>query len=176
MHISDYVNNNTQQQRQTHIDLSSPCMVAVAKQTNHYVKKGDPVKRGAAGKTAMNNLLSYLGLTGKTNRNIHTCHKCKNGSTSHDLCVNPKHLYFGTPSENELDKPPELRKKNAINAAKQVKNHAKFSQKAHINGGVAASKSPNGNINQVKECPHCGKLTKGPAHYGHVKKCGENKK
>lgn len=173
MHISDYVSNKTKQQRQQHIDLTDECIFAVAKQTNQYTKKGEPVKKGAAGKTAMINLLTYLGLSGKTNRFVHTCHKCKNDSGSNNICVNPKHLYFGTPSENELDKPEELRKKNSSNAAKHVKNYAKPTQKAVTNGGLASSKSEKGNINQVKECPHCGKLTKGPAHYGHIKSCKE---
>ena len=173
MHISDYIKNNTQQQRQQHIDLTEDCIFAVAKQTNQYTKKGDPVKASAAGKTAMNNLLSYLNLTGKTNRFIHTCHKCKNDSGSNNICVNPKHLYFGTPSENEMDKPEELRKKNAINAAKKVKNHSGFSQKAIVAGGVASSKSPKGNINKVQQCQNCNRIIKGPAYYGHIKVCGK---
>ena len=39
------------------------------------------------------------------------CHKppCKNIS-----CINPEHLYWGTHSQNEHDKPPEVRKSAAL--------------------------------------------------------------
>lgn len=173
MHIQDYVKNKTQEERQKHIDLSQPCIFGVTKQKSQWGPKGAPLKKSAATKRAKENLLEFLNLKGSTSKFIHTCHKCKNGSNSDNTCVNPAHLYFGTPSENEYDKPSDLRRKQAINAAKSVKNHSAPTKKANINGGIASSKSPKGNINQYKTCPNCGKQTRGPAHYVHVKRCNE---
>jgi len=172
MLIIDYIKNNTQQDRQKHIDLSDACIFAVAKRNTQHHKKGTPVKSSAAMKQAKENLKNFLGLKGNTSSNVHTCHKCSHDS-SNGVCINPKHLYFGTISENVLDLPEELRKQKASNAAKQVKNRVAPNKKTSAKGGYASSKSASGNINQIKECPYCGKLTKGPAHYNHINNCKE---
>lgn len=43
-------------------------------------------------------MLSYILAKGDYDRSLHICHKCNTPS-----CVNPEHLYAGTPYENHLD-------------------------------------------------------------------------
>lgn len=71
---------NSKDTRQEHLDLSENCLLRGGNSTNH---------RGV--------LAQYLG-TNIFSRPIDLCHACHNGE-----CSNPKHLYWGTRSENVQD-------------------------------------------------------------------------
>jgi hypothetical protein len=98
MNLSDYI-QLPREQRIAHIDLSAECT---------FVCKPTTTKARRA-------LLKHLGLENVKGRTIHCCHLCPNNSTSTQLCVNPQHLYFGTATENNQDKPPEARARTAKN-------------------------------------------------------------
>lgn len=66
--------------RQSHIDLSEPCLERGGNSTNH---------RGV--------LAQFLN-TIIFKSPVDLCHACHNGN-----CSNPKHLYFGTRKENTRD-------------------------------------------------------------------------
>ena len=68
--------------RQEHLDLDDYC-----------------IERGG-GSTLCKGLLAHLLETTIPNGHmILVCHACNNGK-----CSNPKHLYWGTPSENRMDR------------------------------------------------------------------------
>lgn len=72
-------------ERQMHLDLSEPCIERGGVSTNH---------KGV--------LAQYLVTTipcGTKNSKVYLCHACHNGN-----CSNPKHLYWGTHTENMQDK------------------------------------------------------------------------
>ena len=72
----------TKQQRQEHLDLDDNC-----------------IERGG-GSTYCKGLLAHLLETSiPSGHMIHVCHACNNGK-----CSNPKHLYWGTASENRQDR------------------------------------------------------------------------
>jgi hypothetical protein len=69
------------EQRITHLDLQSECIEV------------------GGNSTSFKGLLSYiLGVTIPSGSKILLCHKCHNGK-----CSKPKHLYYGTPTENIQD-------------------------------------------------------------------------
>lgn len=75
--------------RQAHLKLDEAC-----------------VERGGSS-TDFRGLLAYvLGTTIPKGMKVHCCHACHNGK-----CSNPKHMYWGTPSENRIDAEPFLAKK-----------------------------------------------------------------
>lgn len=98
MNLSEYI-KLPREQRVAHIDLTTECDCIVA----------------SCSRKSFAPLGNYLRLVNdvknrKKNGGIVVCHACDNGSTSlQNFCVNPLHLYFGTYSENEFDKSPELR-------------------------------------------------------------------
>lgn len=71
----------SQQERQKHLDLKLPCL-----------------ERGGHGTQYRGVLAQFLDTDMPKVRTIHCCHACGNGK-----CSNPKHLYWGTASENRLD-------------------------------------------------------------------------
>lgn len=169
--IFDYVNNNSQDQRQSHIDLNSECIpYYLTRNTWNGNKIGNLASKPQSMRKAKENMLKFLNISDFRGREIHTCHKCQNNSgSSNFICVNPLHIYFGTQSENEIDKDPEIRKKNAIKAGK-------------IGGKIGGSKSfksqiANGkHINQIiNTCPYCNKSAKGPSmKRWHFDNCKQN--
>lgn len=48
-------------------------------------------------------LILHQGLKGLPPRDIPACHLCANGSLG-QTCVNPAHLYWGTPQSNVMDR------------------------------------------------------------------------
>jgi hypothetical protein len=81
--LSDYLTIN---QRRDHCSLQSPCQT----------KTIDMARTRKI-------LLKYLGLTKADVKGMHCCHLCPSDST-HGGCSNPQHLYFGTRTENKLDR------------------------------------------------------------------------
>jgi len=45
----------------------------------------------------------------ETRKGMHRCHCCENDTTNEMVCVNPKHWFFGTPTENSMMRPAEKR-------------------------------------------------------------------
>jgi hypothetical protein len=92
MNLSDYI-LLTKKERQKHIDLSSDCVLIP--RTGTWTKhKGDMVKFLGL----KNDILVWRGL-------ISRCHVCENDTQKKFVCINPLHLYIGTPRENLLDRP-----------------------------------------------------------------------
>ena len=87
--IEDYI-TQSKESRQTHLDLSSPC-----------IERGGPVNGGLS--SYCKGLMAHLLDTSiPSGHKIHICHACNNGK-----CSNPKHLYWGTAQENRLDQGSE---------------------------------------------------------------------
>ena len=73
--------------RQSHLNLDDSC-----------INRGGPVSNGVS--TYCKGLMAHLlDTTIPSGRQIHICHACNNSK-----CSNPKHLYWGTPSENSIDR------------------------------------------------------------------------
>lgn len=79
--------------RLSHIDMSEECLERGGGSTEH---------RGV--------LAHFLGTTFPRGK-AHLCHYCGNGK-----CSNPKHLYWGTPRENNLDSVRHGTRKNGWNS------------------------------------------------------------
>jgi len=145
--IKDYVKNNSEAQRLYHIDLSTPCEDAYYLKNTNYKNKGDIVlSHSGQMQQARKALTKYLGLSGSTNRYIHTRHMCNNNTKHGGKCVNPLHLAFGTAKENSNDIPVAVRVKSAQAAGGK-------SSKSQLKKGT--------HIMQQKSkvvCPHCGKI------------------
>lgn len=86
--------------RTAHLDLTTPCLV------EEELGLSTRRSRGQA------SLLSLLGLSNDVpnwqKAKLQTCHApgCPHNSRN-GWCSNPFHLYFGSPTENELDKPSD---------------------------------------------------------------------
>ena len=76
----------THEERTAHIDLSGPCV---------RVTRGIGTKPKRARK-------ALAELTGHTDDEAHICHRCEHGSQN-GYCLNPKHFYLGTVTENRHD-------------------------------------------------------------------------
>lgn len=75
--------------RQKHLDLSESC---------HH--------RGTNSRECRGLLAYFLNTDVPMNRIAHCCHACNNGE-----CSNPRHLYWGTPGENNEDSKAEATEK-----------------------------------------------------------------
>jgi hypothetical protein len=75
----------SREERQTHIDLTLPCVErGVSASNRHHVCRG---------------ILAYfLNTSIPSGRLIFCCHACNNWK-----CSEPRHLYWGTPADNTLD-------------------------------------------------------------------------
>ena len=152
----------SKQQRQAHIDLTSPCIPARSLDNARYLKQATAMSY------AKNELLDTYNIAMFNKRTIHTCHLCKNNSQAHNgfICINPKHLYFGTVSENQLDKPESIRKEAASKGGKAggrkgldkvIEKYGKeHFQKIANNSTKKALKSGNYMNQQKRTCIHCG--------------------
>jgi hypothetical protein len=79
--IYEYI-NHPKVQRQEHLDLDDYC-----------------IERGGNSTYSKALLAEYTGTTIPSGHMIHVCHACNNAK-----CSNPKHLYWGTASENRMDR------------------------------------------------------------------------
>jgi len=96
MKLSEWI-LRSREERTAHIDLSTPCEFDAPVRNKHI-------------------LLNHLSIDDDcpnwTEAKIHRCHLCSCGRRKGG-CVNPKHFYFGTASENQLDTNPEWRKQRS---------------------------------------------------------------
>lgn len=89
MNLSDYI-LLPREKRIAHIDLTTPCITGK--------------------KWRKSTFLDYLSIEDNISNwkesKIERCHLCECGSTN-GHCVNPLHVYIGTPKENASDRPQE---------------------------------------------------------------------
>lgn len=113
--LTEYL-QKSRDERTSHVNLSTPCVVD---------EEAPSSNKRAQGKRA---LLEKLSLEDDVENwvkgKVHVCHLCERHSAN-GWCSNPLHLYLGTPRENKLDTPQEVRveaAKRAAEAAHQEKN------------------------------------------------------
>lgn len=147
MTYDQFVTNFSLTERKCYIDLTEYC-------TQHFLTLGK--NKGQAThnhQTQMNkayqNIKQFIfetfgiQLIGKQNRNIHVCHACQCASNTQHPCINPKHLYIGTRTENFADK--------------SAYNRSAFLRKALQNGNHVTQ--------QTHHCQWCQKDFKGRCFY-----------
>lgn len=140
----------TKAQRQAHTNTSSACI----KQTGNTPKHGSALAKRAL--LEYHNIEKFNGAI----ENVQTAHLCANNSQAPNgfVCINPLHLYFGTASENNMDKTPQQRKAAGYSGA------PKATKSAMMNGN---------HMSQTKiTCPHCKKQGLiGPMKRWHFDNC-----
>ena len=164
--ITDYM-KLSKEDRQKHIDLSTPCQFHYFEKDWGSKKKDELYSKTKQKAQAKKELLKLLKIEEFGGNKIHVCHLCDCSSTSDKICINPAHLYFGTVSENYHDKPLEVRqkvsklggkiggKKAAVNMTKeQLSERASKSGKI---GGKKAGQLGKTGFQQKAICPYCGK-------------------
>jgi hypothetical protein len=139
-------------ERQLHIDLTESC-----------------IERGGNSFQFKGLLAYYLDTKIPKGNKIHLCHACHNGN-----CSNPKHLYWGTPKENNEDAVQNGKKtiweymveKYGEEAAREIQRH-KGNKNGVGNKGKAKSNEHKLNISQsiksgweIRSCKNCGKPTR----------------
>jgi hypothetical protein len=160
-----------------HIDLTDVCIPAVSRQNRGKLKKGDYYVSWRARKQATDSLNNFLGTEVVTNKNIHTCHACKNDSSHPNgfVCINPKHLYFGTAKQNQQDIPEKDRSERSKKACGSRKNSGKTWKppKGASEKGIKSQISSGNHMNQKKEmCIYCNKISNpGVIAQWHNNKC-----
>ena len=152
----------TKSQRQSHTNTSSAC-IPVVNQINHKNgKKGEYSKPRQGCSKAKKALMKHHKLESfnGNNEKVHTCHLCKNDSSAPNgfVCKNPEHLYFGSHSENEMDKPPEVRKRGGSIGGSKHKSP---------NGSKQAIANGNHSFQQKRTCIYCGYVSS-PAVIGRL--------
>lgn len=91
--LSEYI-LRSKEERTRHIDESSPCVMA---RSNWGNQRGKALK-------ALSELVKVTNdVSNRYKAGIFLCHTCEHNSGSDKPCVNPLHLYFGTPAENTAD-------------------------------------------------------------------------
>lgn len=159
--ISDYVKNNSQTDRQKHIDLKTACVPSVQIRNTKSSKMGEYSSANIGTKNAVAALKGYLNLSGSTGFKINTCHLCVNSSAAPNgfVCTNPQHLYFGTVKENNNDLDPNG-KPTGGRAGGKASNSQKQKDTASKNAKTAIANGTHPN-QQTHTCPHCNKTGKG---------------
>lgn len=131
-------------QRQNHLRLSEPCL-----------------ERGGQS-MYLKGLLAHLHETTiPSGKKIHVCHACNNAA-----CSNPNHLYWGTASENALDR--EALRKSSIWDKMVMKYGEQVARTMQDRGSTQASNAGKGNLGKPKSEEH--KLNISLNHKGGRKK------
>jgi hypothetical protein len=143
----------SQEERQKHLDLTTECEFYYFTNVWGSRQIGDLYSNRAQRREAKQRLLDFHNIEKFGGYDIHVCHKCENDSSAEKICVSPLHTYFGTISENQMDKPEKTRKETSSKGTK--------------------SQMKNGTHNtQVIYTCQCGKKTIGIfGHIAHVKSC-----
>lgn len=122
--INEYI-KLPQENRQTHLKLDEKC-----------------IERGAGSFYYKGLLAHHLDTTVPTGHKIHLCHACHNGA-----CGNPNHMYWGTASENAVDRMvngdqtiwDKMVKKYGLEEAKRMQAKGNKSAGGKANAGKSKS-------------------------------------
>jgi hypothetical protein len=149
----------SQQDRQSHINLTTDCQFHTYTKDRGSKQTGDLYSHREQMREAKRRLLDFHNIEDFGGYNTHLCHKCNCNSHTDKVCVSPLHTYFGTASENELDKPSEVRQKGGKS---QGKSHYKngtglfgMSEQEQKDAKTKGGNSPTSAFQQKIECPHC---------------------
>lgn len=195
----------SKKERTAHLNLSDDCIPAILSQNSSRRNAGEFMGAEYARLEASDILSEFLNVDGKKDagRYVHTCHACMNDSTAPSgfVCVNPKHMYFGTPKENNEDRPywnkrkgglaswsnltPQQRQDRRKKLSKSVKNfyynteEGKKVREKQSKGSTEnmLNQLANGNhiTQKVHTCDHCGKSAKGRIFFRwHGDNCKKN--
>lgn len=88
-----------------------------------------------------------IELIGEQTHLVHLCHLCKNNSYIHKkdktkcTCSNPFHIYFGTVSENSMDRDYQIRKERGL-------HWGAISQQSKLNSGTHTTQT-------YEKCQYC---------------------
>ena len=203
VHILDYM-ELSKKERTAHIDFSSECIPAIL-ETMYVTSKSEFKSPQYARLETAKALENYLGVKDKigSGNYVHTCHACMNDSTAPNgfVCVNPKHLYFGTPKENCEDKPFWNKRKGGLASWSNLTPQQRIERKKKMSASVKnfyyntkegkkvrekQSKTSTANMERqlaagnhisqkVHTCEHCGKSSRGRIFFRwHGKACKHN--
>jgi hypothetical protein len=113
--FEDYISNNTQSQRQAHIDLATECcFTGKSKEYTSKRRSQDAARKNIVKYLIEQGILDIslldqkFGKTGEVQVN-HKC-SCHSGNNNEIVCNNPLHLYLGTQNENIFDINPNTGK------------------------------------------------------------------
>lgn len=156
----------TKKQRQSHIDLTSPCIPSVLKINSKLCKIGDYTSRSAGKANAKNALLDFHQIEDFKIINVHTCHLCVNSSAAPNgfVCTNPYHLYFGSSKENNNDIDPNGNPTGGVKGGKAPSSdkQKKVAAKTGAKNAKESIKRGNHVTQQTNTCPHCSFQSTGP--------------
>lgn len=110
------------QLRQSHCDLNSECILNTCQWGYRQA------------------LAKYQGLDKMPPPTVQACHVCNNGSTKKHTCINPLHIYWGSASDNMLDRGQEDLRRVALIAvnAQRENRQNRFDTKCQSERGKKA--------------------------------------
>jgi hypothetical protein len=131
--IEEYM-KQSQVARQQHLRMDEPCL-----------------ERGGQSMYLKGLMAHILGTTIPSGHRIHVCHACHNSQ-----CSNPNHLYFGTPSENAIDR--ETNQPNSI-WNKMVNKYGEQEARNMMRRNSNPSRAGKGNAGKPKSDEHRRKIS-----------------
>lgn len=99
--------------RKLHLNLGTECLMTKTKSRSGIMFRNSiPMKRINSARFI---LVEFLNLDfNKISVSLHCCHAC-----NEPTCINPLHLYFGSATENAMDRIPENRNKPTSNGGRE---------------------------------------------------------